>query len=300
MGGDLMLSFFIDGGQPLRILCRKTIVFFLVFVSAMSFQAKAVSAEEETGNGIMPVSKVFHNIGKNAVGSLFFNNGLNFITAAMGTYLIMDSGFDWRYNRFAYEHPALIYSGYPALFIGYIVPAAAPVTFYMLGRGKTNPRLQATGLALGQSLLLSAVYASVLKGITGRASPGIAGILDHNRSYDTTDYSNEFNWGFGKRGFIAGWPSAHTMNAFAAAAVLSEIYDDSMLIKVASYSYAVFIGLGVSWCVHWSSEVFAGALIGYAIGKTVGRSFSKLLNDKKNGPVDLYVTPNAVGVKINI
>jgi membrane-associated phospholipid phosphatase len=284
----------------LQTFYRKIAVFLLVFIFTLSFQTNVVSAAEESGIGIIPISKVFHNFGKNAVDSLFFNNGLNFITAAMGSYLIIDSGFDWHYNRFVYERPALAYSGYPALFIGYIVPAAAPVTFYMLGRGKTNLRLQAAGLALGQSLLLSTVYASVLKGITGRASPGLADILDHDRSYDTTNYSNEFDWGFGRKGFIAGWPSAHTMNAFAAAAVLSEIYDDSILIKAASYGYAVFIGLGVSWCVHWSSEVFAGALIGYAIGKTVGRSFSKLLNDKKGGAIDLYVTPNAVGVRINI
>jgi hypothetical protein len=57
-----------------------------------------VSAAEETGNSIMPVSKVFHNIGKNAVDSLFFNNGLNFITAAIGTYLIAVWTFDWRYE----------------------------------------------------------------------------------------------------------------------------------------------------------------------------------------------------------
>jgi membrane-associated phospholipid phosphatase len=136
-----------------------------------------------------------------------------------------------------------------------------------------------------------------MKGITGRISPGIIDIADHTRSSETTDYSADFAWGFGKRGFIAGWPSGHTANAFAAAATISEIYPDTW-IKVASYAYALFIGLGVSLCVHWSSEVFAGALIGYTIGKTVGRSFNQLLGKKPNNGATFYVIPNAIGVRI--
>jgi membrane-associated phospholipid phosphatase len=255
---------------------------------------------EERDSTEISVSKLFHGIGKNFVNSLLFNDGLNFITSAMGTYVIVDSGFDWQYNRFVYNRKALAYSGYPALFIGYVMPFALPVGFYVFGRGKMDRKLQTAGLALGQSLILSIGYSSVLKGITGRASPGVADILDHNRSYDTEDYSREFEWGFGKKGFIAGWPSGHTMNAFAAAAALSEIYYDSMLVKALSYSYAVFIGLGVSWCVHWPSEVFAGALIGYAIGKTVGRSFNKLLNGERDGGVALYVTPAMIGLRISM
>ncbi|MDR3357080.1 MAG: phosphatase PAP2 family protein [Spirochaetaceae bacterium] len=280
----------------MRIFCRKTIGFLLVFSFTLPLRVSA----EETAAEALPVSKLFHGIGKNAVASLLFNDGLNFITAAMGSYLMIDSGFDWQYNRFVYKRPALINGGYPSLFIGYIMPFASPIAFYMAGRGKTDQKLQAAGLALGQSLLLSVAYSAVLKGITGRASPGITDILDHERSSDPVDYSNEFEWGFGKMGFIAGWPSGHTMNAFAAAAALSEIYHDNLPVKAASYSYAVLIGLGVSWCVHWSSEVFAGALIGYAIGKTVGRGFSKLLNNEKTGNIALYVTPNTVGFRISV
>ena len=291
-----IIRFFSSEEQHLRTFRRKTIVLLLALIFTLSPRANA----EETNTGIMPVSKLFHGIGKNAFDSLLFNSGLNFIVATMGTYVMIDSGFDWHYNRFSYNNQALIYSGYPALFIGYIMPFALPAGFYILGRNKMDQKLQAAGLALGQSLILSIAYASVLKSITGRISPGIADILDHKKSYNMEDYSNEFEWGFGKRGFIAGWPSGHTMNAFAAAAVLSEIYYDSALVKIASYSYAVFIGLGVSWCVHWPSEVLAGALIGYAIGKTVGTSFSRLLNNKQNDSIALHVTPNLICVRISI
>jgi membrane-associated phospholipid phosphatase len=135
--------------------------------------------------------------------------------------------------------------------------------------------------------------------ITGRALPGIVTELDHARNPRPDDFSGEFDW-FNSN-FIAGWPSGHTANAFAAAATLSEIYHDNIWLKIGVYSYAALIGLGVTLDVHWASEALAGALIGYAVGKTVGKSFSCLLEnrDDKN-TVSLYFAPNALGLVIRL
>jgi hypothetical protein len=76
------------------------------------------------------------------------------------------------------------------------------------------------------------------------------------------------------------------------ATTLAELYPDNMTVKVCSYAYASFIGLGVSTNIHWFSDVFAGALIGYAIGKTVGSNFRNLMNNSyKPQAYNLYVTP---------
>jgi membrane-associated phospholipid phosphatase len=40
---------------------------------------------------------------------------------------------------------------------------------------------------------------------------------------------------------------------------------------MAVYTYATFIGFGVTLYAHWASELIAGALIGYAIGKAVAK-----------------------------
>jgi hypothetical protein len=50
---------------------------------------------------------------------------------------------------------------------------------------------------------------------------------------------------------------------------------------------------------HWASESFAGALMGYAIGKSVGRSFNGLLGKEAKVNYSLYATPNGVGLTIN-
>jgi membrane-associated phospholipid phosphatase len=133
--------------------------------------------------------------------------------------------------------------------------------------------------------------------ITGRALPGIVNEFDHTRNQRTDDFSSEFNWF--NNDFIAGWPSGHTANAFAAAATIAEIYKENLWLKIGVYSYAVLIGFGVTLNVHWASEALAGALIGYAVGKIVGKSFNKLLkNNVFDNQVSFYFTPNTAGVVI--
>jgi len=66
------------------------------------------------------------------------------------------------------------------------------------------------------------------------------------------------------------------------------------------YTYASLIGLGMSISGHWASDVFAGALIGYAIGTTVGKSFRALQEERSAGEnkLSMYVTGNAIGMRI--
>jgi presenilin-like A22 family membrane protease len=89
------------------------------------------------------------------------------------------------------------------------------------------------------------------------------------------------------------------MNAVAAAVTLSEIYHDELWVKVAAYSYAVVLSYGMTFCDHWVSDVLAGWLLGYGIGKTIGASFSPLTSPKESA-LSLDIRPNYVGVKVSI
>jgi membrane-associated phospholipid phosphatase len=253
---------------------------------------------QNSENTAIPVSTIFYNMDKNTLYTLAYNNGINFLSAGTGTFAFIESGIDWKYNRFLYAKPALVYFGFPSLYTGYVMPIILPVALYLAGRSRVDERLQITGMAVLQSTLISIGYTSVLKGITGRISPGIITVLDHTKNSQTEDFSADFAWGFGRRGFIAGWPSAHTTIAFSTAAVIAEIYPEKTWVKAAAYSYATYIGLGVSLCVHWSSEVFAGILIGYAIGKTVGKSFNQLLQNKRSSTTPFHISLQATGNSI--
>ena len=254
---------------------------------------------EKVDNTQPSIILVFHDIGWNVLHSITYNYGLNFVGAGLGTWVSIEAGIDWKWRNIAYNNTWLSNCGRPGLYIGYIVPAITPVIIYTAGRFIKDEKLQITAFALTQSLMLTLAIQSPLKMITGRALPGIVTELDHTRNSRTDDFSGEFNW-FNSN-FIGGWPSGHTANAFAAAATISEIYADSLWLKIGVYSYATLIGLGVTLDVHWASEALAGALIGYAVGKTVGKSFSQLLKGNKNkSKFSFYFTPNTIGVIIHL
>jgi membrane-associated phospholipid phosphatase len=245
---------------------------------------------------------VFHDMGRNLLGALGYNYGIAYMAAGLGTWAFIGAGIDWQWRNLAYNNRWLPYCGLPGLYLGYVVPALTPVALYATGRVKGNEKLLIAGLALAQSALLTLAVQTPLKMITGRASPGIVSSFDHSRKQSPGDFSGKFNWFNGN--FIAGWPSGHTANAFAAAATITELYQNNLWLTIGAYSYAALIGVGVTLNVHWASEALAGALIGYAVGKTVGKSFNKLL--KKENPnnrlpcnrLSFYAAPTALGVII--
>ncbi|MDR3333681.1 MAG: phosphatase PAP2 family protein [Treponema sp.] len=273
----------------------KCTVIFIVIV--ISFQTKLFGQNFE--KSFVPVSRVFHNIGWNALHAITYNYGFNFISAGLETFVFIETGLDWKWRNVLYNNTWLSKFGRPGLYIGYVVPAITPLITYISGRFIKDEKLQITGLALAQSLVLTLGIQSPLKMITGRALPGIVTEVDHTRNSRTEDFSNEFDWF--NFNFIRGWPSGHTANAFAAAATIAEIYSDNIPLKIAVYSYAALIGFGTTLNVHWASEAIAGALIGYAIGKTVGRDFNRLLNtNRQENNIALFFTLNSVGIKIHI
>jgi membrane-associated phospholipid phosphatase len=277
------------------------LIILFCLLSACAFgQEKIDETEAEnvtvTESGTVPLKFLFHNIGWNILHSITYNYGLNFIGAGLGTWVAIASGLDWQWNRLAYNNKWMPMIGEYANYIGYGVPFLTPVAFYLTGFFIKNKKLQITGLALTQSLFLTVLIQTPMKIITGRRWPGIVDGWDSplsRRSDRTEDYSGEFNWF--KLDAIGGWPSGHTANAFSAAATIAQIYHDNVLLKVMVYTYASLLGLGMSIYDHWASDVFAGALIGYAIGKTVGRSYRNLIEGKED-KIRFYATSNSLGV----
>ncbi len=245
----------------------------------------------------VPLLTAFDNIGENALHTLAFNHGANFAFAGLGTWLFIESGVDWKWRNFAYDHETLANSAYSSVvYAGYAVPSATPVAFYLAGLFRHDEKLQITGLALVQSMAFAAAAQAILKSSTGRSEPYIIGQYHHTRLETQTDFSGEFDWF--KTNILDGWPSGHTMSAFAVASTVAQMYHDNICIKIASFSYALLVGIGVSLSVHWASDVVAGALMGYAIGTTVGRSFSAQVRKTPHKEVSLSVSAQTLGIMV--
>jgi len=267
----------------------------------MSAYAFGQEQPNETKSGIVPLSMVFHNIGWNALHSITHNYGLNLIGAGFGTWVFIESGLDWKWNRLSFNNEWMPMIGGNANYIGYAVPILTPITLYLTGLLVKNEKLQTTGLALTQSLMLTMLIQTPLKIATGRTWPGIVDGWDSplsRRSGRLDNYSGEFNWF--NLDAVGGWPSGHTANAFSAAATIAQIYHDNTWLKVAVYTYASLLGLGMSVYDHWASDVIAGALIGFAVGTTVGKSYRSLIDriEVKENKLMFYVTSDSFGVII--
>jgi membrane-associated phospholipid phosphatase len=271
-------------------LSLNILIFSFIFSRAL-FSEDTVKAYKP-----VPFVKAFYHLDKHIIGSFEYNYGLNYIVGSSGSYGIIKSGFDWKWERYSYNNNWVSNAGMPSVAIGGLLPLALPLGMYIYGRNCEDTKLQLTGLAIGQAAMLGLAISSSIKAFTGRRGPEIL-----NNSNTVKDFSNDFKFGFLRRGAFQGWPSSHTTVAFAMATTLIELYPDNLSLRIISLSYASLIGLGVSTNIHWFSDAFAGAFIGYAIGKSVGRGFKNIL-DKNNkvSKFTFYVLPTQIGINYQL
>jgi membrane-associated phospholipid phosphatase len=115
---------------------------------------------------------------------------------------------------------------------------------FTAGRFVHAPRFRAMTYDMLDSAVVAFAYTSVLKEVVGRERPNGQ---DHK-----------------------SFPSGHTANAFALAAVAQHHY--GWKIGVPAYAVAGLMGASrVNQDKHWVSDVFAGATLGYLAGRTVVR-----------------------------
>jgi membrane-associated phospholipid phosphatase len=229
----------------------------------------------------VPFLDIFYKFRANLLRGFVYNHGINFLLAGLTTWMMVRGGIDWKWSVIASGHKPLAFSGTPFGALGFILPVALPLGLYIHGRRSGKPGRQIAGLAAGQAAVLGALVSSFIKIFTGRRDPGImAGIILGNR--EDVDFSGDFAFGFMERGIFSGWPSSHTAVVFAMATALAGLHPGSPRFKTAAYFYAACTGFAMSLFAHWASDSVAGALLGFAMGKTVAESYTALL-DKHPG-----------------
>ena len=131
-------------------------------------------------------------------------------------------------------------------------------SFYLAGAlGNNGTAIAVAQDGLAASLIASGVITPAIKFITGRGRPredvGIANFRPFDGSYSLN----------------SSFPSGHTTQAFAVAAVIANHYDEVWVVS-ASYSVAGLVGVARSYHdAHFASDILAGALIGTLVGKSV-------------------------------
>lgn len=199
------------------------------------------------------------NLGRSAIGVFNRDNLGPLFVGAMAT------GFGVMYDEQVADHLADPDNGFGRGFedgAGPVIMGAAVAGVFAWGRYAEGPRFRAMSYDLLGAFIVNGVYTTVLKAAAKRERPN----GQDNKSF----------------------PSGHTSNAFALAAVADRHYGW----KVGVPAYAVASAVGISRLQrnkHHLSDVLAGATLGYIVGRTVVRVNGSPL--EKGGGTTVSVTP---------
>lgn len=129
---------------------------------------------------------------------------------------------------------------------------AVATTFYLIGRKKDNYRARETGLLSAEALIDGMLASGAVKIVTQRARP-IAG----------NERSEFFDGG-------SSFPSGHSTQAWAVAAVIASEYKDRPAVQIAAYGIASAVSVArFTVKKHYLSDVVAGSALGFGIGRFV-------------------------------
>jgi len=128
--------------------------------------------------------------------------------------------------------------------------------FYIGGLMFRDEHLKEIAIAGGEALLFAGGISQGIKNLTGRYRPETE--------------KGPFEWRGPTTASSISFPSGHATMAFALASVIATEYDDNILIDIASYGTASLVAFERVYSdSHWTSDVFFGAAIGIAVGRSI-------------------------------
>jgi len=135
----------------------------------------------------------------------------------------------------------------------------APAAFYAVGLFDKDPYARKTGLLAGEALADVTVLSEVIKAVTRQTRPQAIPL-----------YGNFSDTFFNAKGdpFSSGFPSGHTISAFAVATVIAHRYRSHRWVSFVAFGAASLVGFSrITTQAHFPSDVFLGAALGYAVAQ---------------------------------
>jgi membrane-associated phospholipid phosphatase len=221
----------------------------------------------------------------------------------VGTFVLITGGLmivDESINRYAMQvransPPVVKVSKYVTNFGGpYEAYTLAALGIY--GWVFENEKIKTTTLLATQAYICGSLLES-LKFVFGRQRPNYVDPQTHENDPSWHGPLYPFHKNIdGTRPPVTSYssfPSGHSIVAFAAATVFAMEYRDRPLVPVLAYSAASLIGLSrITENRHWSSDVFAGATLGYLCGKLVVNNYHRYNKvQKQNHPMSVTLVP---------
>ncbi len=234
-------------------------------------------------------------LGDDVVEAFTGVNVFYYAGAVLTTGAMAQSGVDHSVRVAVQGHLAAPAYGDAAFYTGYLFPAIAAPSLYLVSLAVGDERWIGAGSAAIQALALTLATTGLLKWSTGRAYPLNGGDPAAPDRLDHPSFARTFT---PFQGGLLAWPSGHTSATVGLVAALTAYAPEHFEIPLVGYPLAAAIGFGmVVGDRHWASDVLAGALIGQAIGGSVGASFRARANGDRTPRVQVGpLGPSTLGV----
>ena len=146
--------------------------------------------------------------------------------------------------------------------------------FFLEGLLFKDSKAKETARLLLMTYIHSSIVVQIGKHLSGRQRPWYEEGTDH--WYGPSGFFKRYTESFSK---YDAFPSGHTILAWGTATVIAQMYNSRPWVPVVCYSLATLSGISrVTEDQHWLSDVFVGAVLGYAIGKFVVRKRGRKWN----------------------
>jgi membrane-associated phospholipid phosphatase len=138
---------------------------------------------------------------------------------------------------------------------------AIPASLYAIGLIRKDSKMQRTALLAGEAVGGAEILTTVLKDTTARTRP--SGVPVGGNFSDTW-----LDSGGSRLQSHGSFPSGHTIAAFSVATVIARRYRNHRWVPYVAYGMAAVVGLSrLTLSAHFTSDVFMGATLGYAISR---------------------------------
>lgn len=180
------------------------------------------------------------------------------------TYLLIETGVDWRCAVFYNRHELFVYIASPFVLLGMFVPIVIIGYYLYQWKSLKQARFQVQFKRSLYSFIFTYVFMTVLKVFTNRVD------MEPFEPIGEVDTSGEFRFGFMNsnswwESFSEGWPSGHTMIAIGMAIAIHPLIKSRFWNSI-NIIYPILVAWSVSTAFHWLSDVIAGGVIGIIVG----------------------------------
>ena len=165
-----------------------------------------------------------------------------------------------------------------------LVPGLA--LWYAGGELLNNTRMRRSAVVAFESFVYSGILANVVKYSLHRHRPDYS---DRSTLYNGPSLSTDDNF----HSFVSG----HASTAFSIASVFATEYQDVAWVPIVAYSLATLVALSrINDNRHWTSDVLAGAAIGWAVGTTL----SKLNSSESSITISPVFSGSSLGICVAV